>query len=139
MKGGEIDRNGGTGFGYVCTTVAALELRTSASILFERRESAPRRENLACGPGPASAGWPPLMARPLAAKGGGACPSMFSTPGFRPVPQGGEGAWGLTLHEPRHSVCAQQDSQGWSSPGPGYEPLTGVSTPAGMPFSFMAR
>lgn len=27
------------------------------------------------------AGWPPRMSRPVSAKGGGACPSMFSTPG----------------------------------------------------------
>jgi hypothetical protein len=28
------------------------------------------------------AGWPPRMSRPLAVKGGGACPSVFSIPGF---------------------------------------------------------
>ena len=41
-----------------------------------------RRENLACDGWLSAAGWPSRMSRPLAVKGGGACPSMFSTPGL---------------------------------------------------------
>lgn len=56
-------------------------------------KAAPRRENLACNAG-FSAGWPSRMSRPLAVKGGGACPSMFSTPGFSPAASREEACFG---------------------------------------------